>query len=225
MKLIGYIRVSTARQANEGWSLEAQRERLYAYAAAKGCEISRIEVDAGLSAKSMDRPALERCLSSLEAGLADGVIVCKLDRLTRSVRDLDILLERYFNKYELISLQDNIDTTSASGRLVLNILTTVAQWERETTAERTREAFAHIRASGLPAGPTPLGWSRQNGDMVKDPRGQETIAIIRRMHNNGYSLREIGAELHRLGHRTVRGGDWHASTINKVINRIENQVA
>ena len=100
------------------------------------CELVGIEVDAGLSAKTLDRPGLQSALSKLDAGEAQALIVLKLDRLTRRVADLDTLIERYFgSRFTLMSVSEQIDTSSAAGRLVLNVLTSVAQWERETTSE------------------------------------------------------------------------------------------
>src|SRR5690606_26004464 len=87
-RVVAYVRVSTDKQASDGNSLDAQRAKLEAYAAAFGLEVVALEVDAGVSAKSLDRPALQRALAMLDAGEADGLLVTKLDRLTRSVRDL-----------------------------------------------------------------------------------------------------------------------------------------
>ena len=138
-RVVGYVRVSTEQQADGGVSLDAQRAKLEAYAVAMDLELVAIEEDAGLSAKTLERPALQRALAMLDAGAAEGLLVAKLDRLTRSVRDLGELVERYFaSKCSLLSVADSIDTRSAAGRLVLNVLTSVAQWEREASARGTR---------------------------------------------------------------------------------------
>jgi DNA invertase Pin-like site-specific DNA recombinase len=152
--VLGYIRVSTEAQADGGVSLGAQRERLTAYAIAMDLQLVDIVEDAGVSAKSLARPGLQSALGRLEKGEASGLLVTKLDRLTRSVRDLGDLVQGYFGtKNSLLSVGDAIDTRSAAGRLVLNVLTSVAEWEREAGAERIREALSHVknRASGWAA--------------------------------------------------------------------------
>ena len=117
-RVVGYVRVSTEHQADGGASLGAQRAKLAAYALAMDLELVAIEEDAGLSAKTLERPALQRALAMLDAGTAEGLLWAKLDRLTRSVRDLGELVERYFSsRWSLLSVADSIDTRSAAGRL------------------------------------------------------------------------------------------------------------
>ncbi len=149
VRAIGYVRVSTEEQSANGVSLDAQKAKLEAYAALYDIELIGIEVDAGLSAKTLDRAGLQSALAKLDAGVADALIVVKLDRLTRRVADLDTLIERYFGSpFTLMSVSEQIDSSSAAGRLVLNVLTSVAQWERETTSERTKTALQHKKAQG-----------------------------------------------------------------------------
>ena len=112
----GYVRVSTEQQADEGVSLDAQHTKLQAYAVAMDLELVAVFEDAGRSAKSLARPGLQAALASLEHGSASGLLVAKLDRLTRSVRDLGELVERYFaSRFSLLSVSDSIDI-----QLVLN---------------------------------------------------------------------------------------------------------
>ena len=138
-RTIAYLRVSTDKQADRGVSLEAQRAKIDAYAALFDLELVAIEVDAGVSAKTLARPALDRALAMLRAGKADALLVVKLDRLTRSVRDLCDLVDRYFRdgKLALLSVGEQVDTRTAAGRMVLNMLTVIGQWEREANGERT----------------------------------------------------------------------------------------
>jgi hypothetical protein len=113
-------------------SLHAQRAKVTAYAKLYDLELAEVTVDAGESAKHLDRPGLQRALGMLKRGEADALLVVKLDRLTRSVRDLGHLVEKYFapGKAALLSVGEQIDTRSAAGRLVLNVLASVSQWER-----------------------------------------------------------------------------------------------
>jgi site-specific DNA recombinase len=227
-RVIGYIRVSSKEQVDEGVSLAAQRAKLHAYARAMDLELVGIEEDAGVSAKSMvGRAALERALRLLETGAADGILVAKLDRLTRSVRDLGDLVDRYFaSKWSLLSVSDSIDTRTAAGRLVLNVLTSVAQWEREATGERTRDALAHLKAEGVLIGGEPLGL-RRTGEIDSDGRRVvvedelETAAVRRmlEMRAAGGSLRSIARMMREEGHPTKRGGRWVAATVGRVLSR------
>src|SRR5207302_10417331 len=149
-RTIAYLRVSTDKQADRGVSLDAQRAKVNAYAELYDLELADVIVDAGESAKSLDRPGLQRALAMLKAGKAEALLVVKLDRLTRSVADLGRLVERYFTpgKAALLSVGEQIDTRSAAGRLVLNVLASVSQWEREAIGERTATAMQHKAKQG-----------------------------------------------------------------------------
>ena len=191
-------------------------------------DLVAIVEDASVSAKSLVRPGVARALAMLEAGGAEGLLVTKLDRLTRSVRDLGDLVERYFaSRFSLLSVADSIDTRSAAGRLVLNVLASVAQWEREATGERTRDALAHIKRDGVRLGGAGLGWTRSeatdsNGRRVVEnvKTEAETVARIVALRSEGASLREIAATLDAEGHTTKRGGRWAAETVRKVLARV-----
>src|SRR5664279_3828542 len=144
---IGYCRVSTDRQAERGVSLEAQAEKIRAMAVVHNSELAEIIVDGGESAKSLNRPGMARLLAMVDAGEVQTVIIAKLDRLTRSVKDLCTLLERFERRgMALVSVAESLDTGSAAGRLVLNIMTAVSQWEREAIGERTRDAMRHKKS-------------------------------------------------------------------------------
>src|SRR5712692_3087072 len=123
-KAVGYIRVSTDKQAEHGVSLDAQQAKLAAYAALYDLTLVEVIVDAGASAKTLNRPGLQRALGMLRKGKATALLVAKLDRLTRSVEDLGELIRTVFvpGKADLLSVGEQIDTCTAAGRLVLNVL-------------------------------------------------------------------------------------------------------
>ena len=134
IRAVGYIRVSTEKQVQEGVSLDAQRSRLKAHCVSQNIKLVDMIMDDGYSAKSLDRPGLRAALGMLTDRKADAIVVVKLDRITRSVRDLGYLCDTYFREglpYYLLSVSDAIDTRSAGGKLILNVLMSVAQWERE----------------------------------------------------------------------------------------------
>jgi site-specific DNA recombinase len=146
LKAVGYVRVSTDKQANEGVSLDSQLEKIQAMAVIQDSQLLEVIQDAE-SAKSLDRPGMVRLLAMVDAGEVQVVIIGKLDRLTRSVADLGELLKRFeWHGVALVSLAESLDTSSASGRLVLRIMTSVSEWEREAIAERTATAMQYKRA-------------------------------------------------------------------------------
>ena len=203
-RIVAYARVSTDKQASEGVSLEAQTAKFAAYAVAHDVELVGVQSDA-LSGKNTSRAGLQRALAMLERGEADGLLVAKLDRLTRSVRDMGDLLETYFDdRYKLFSVADCIDTRSAGGRFMLNVITSVAQWERETIGERTRDGLAHVRAMG---GGTP----RLEG---------EAVERIVELEAEGLSLGAIARRLTEEGVETLKGGKWAKETVRKVLARV-----
>jgi DNA invertase Pin-like site-specific DNA recombinase len=217
MKVIAYCRVSTNRQATEGLSLEAQRAKLEAYAQLYDHEIIEVCVDAGVSAKDLNRPGVKRALELLDSGEADGLLVVKLDRLTRSTRDLANLIDRYFmgGKLALISVNESLDTKSAAGRLVLGILGVVSQWEREATAERTKEVKIHQKRLGrFLGGAVPYGYTvGEDGQLERDEGEQVIVDHIVEWRTAGLSYREIAGELSDHGMTTRNGGDWSPALV------------
>ncbi len=222
MRVIGYVRVSTEEQATSGVSLAAQADKIRAYCALYDLELLEIIEDAGASAKTLDRPGIQRVLGALRGGQAQGVVVAKLDRLTRSVADMAALVCDYFGERagkSLFSVADSIDTRTAAGRMVLNILVSVAQWERETVAERTRDALRHKRARGEVFNHVPLGYERQGKTLIAVADEQAAVAEVHRLADAGASLRAICAQMHERGYRTKRGGPWRPSTVQAILRR------
>jgi DNA invertase Pin-like site-specific DNA recombinase len=225
MNVIAYIRVSTEEQASGGVSLDAQRAKIEAYAALYDLQVVEVVVDAGVSAKTLNRPGLQACLAMMKAGKADGVVVAKLDRLSRSVADWNLLIDRYFGEKpgkQLLSVADQIDTRTAAGRLVLNVLMSVAQWERETIGERTRDAMAHKRARRERVGSVPFGFdlADDGATLVPNDAEQRVIADIRALRAEGHSLRRITDELTGQGIATKEGNTrWTHTAIAKILGR------
>jgi site-specific DNA recombinase len=194
MQTIGYVRVSTDRQAEHGVSLEAQEAKIRAMATVQGADLIEVVVDGGESAKSLNRPGLQRIMTLVNSGKVQAVIVAKLDRLTRSVKDLCGLLELFEKrKVALISVAEALDTGSAAGRLVITIMGAVSQWEREAIGERTRDALRHKRGNGERVGNIAFGYRLSADDRHLEPDGDEqaALAAIRELRTAGHSLRRI----------------------------------
>ena len=219
-RTIAYLRVSTERQADTGVSLDAQQEKARAYANLYDLDLTEMIIDAGESAKTLDRPGLQRALSMLKTGQADALLVVKLDRLTRSVVDLGKLIETYFapGKAALMSVSEQIDTRSAAGRLVLNILASVSQWERETIGERTSVAMKYKQAKGeYIGGHAPYGFELVNGDLVEDSYEQGVIQQARELRESGLSLAAVAKELDRRGIQARNGKEFAAMQIKRLV--------
>jgi site-specific DNA recombinase len=223
MRVVAYVRVSTETQAERGVSLAAQRAKVEAYGALYDLEIVAVIEDAGASAKTLDRPGLARALAMLDSGEVEGLVVSKLDRLTRSVRDLDALISGWFGRQggpALLSVGEQIDTRSAAGRLVLNILASVSQWEREAIGERTSTALAHKRARGERTGEVPFGFvvAEDGVALLEEPAEQEAIRIVEELRGAGLSIRAIASELNARG-VAARGSKWHPTTVARLLSR------
>jgi len=220
MKVIGYARVSTDKQADRGVSLDAQTEKIRAMVVVHNAELLDIIVEAGESAKSLNRPGMQRLLALVDSGDAQAVIVAKLDRLTRSVKDLCELLEKFERRgVALISVAESLDTGSAAGRLVLNIMTAVSQWEREAIGERTRDALSHKRSNGERVGNIQFGYRLcADGKHVEpDPAEQAVLEEIHQLRRGGCTLRGIAAALNRRTLRTRRGSAWRLESVARVL--------
>lgn len=204
---LAYVRVSTAEQAENGASLDAQRATLTAEARRRGWAVE-VVADEGLSAKSLNRPGLLSALVRLDAGEADYLLAVRLDRISRSVADFAGLLDRSARKgWGLVMLSPNLDTTDAAGRFTANVLASAAQYERELIAARTREGMAQRKAEGVK-----LGRPRTMPPAV--------VARIATERAAGRSLQAIADGLTADGVPTAQGGArWYASTVKGVLDR------
>lgn len=219
IKCVGYVRVSTDKQADEGYSLEAQRQDINRYCQLYNLELIEIIADEGLSACNLDRDGIQKALNMLSVGIADGLIVAKLDRLTRSVRDLSYLLETYFTRYTLMSVADKIDTSSASGRLVLNIIMSVAQWEREAISERVKKALDVKRGKGERVGGIPYGKKlAPDGVHLEDnPDESVVISAAKDMKEGNMTYRAICKQLNVAGNRNREGKHFTLSAVHRMV--------
>jgi len=215
-RAIGYVRVSTDKQADHGVSLEAQLAKIKAYAELYDLELVDIVVETG-SARSLEREGLLNALGRLQAGEASALVVAKLDRLTRSVGDLGRLVDSYFKDFSLLSVSEQIDTRSAAGRLVLNVLASVSQWEREVIGERTSTAMQHMKAQGqYTGGQAPYGFRLEAGSLVKDQAEQRVLELVRKYRRQGLTLRTIANVLAEQGIRSRANRPFHFQAVARL---------
>lgn len=224
MNAMGYIRVSTEKQ---DISPEAQREKILAMARVHDYTVLDIIEDRE-SAKSLERKGMSDLREKVRSRACDAVIVAKLDRLTRSVVDLNMLIDDFARAdVALISVAESLDTKSAAGRLVMNIMASVSQWEREAIGERTRDALRHKRnvLKQKCGGPRRYGYDvvlRDDGTLyeVENETEQEIILNIRSWRDNlGYTLQTIADRLNGINQFTAQGKPWNPAQVQRILNR------
>ena len=214
-----YIRVSTEDQAREGFSLGEQKEKLLQLCAFKGYEVFKVYEDAGISAKDMEhRPAFQEMLQDMRNGKINYIVAYKLDRVTRSVRDLEELisqLEKY-NCY-LVCDRDDVNTSTANGRFFVRMLTVLSQLEIEIVSERTKFGLnGAIKSSHLP-GPAPLGYKKDgNKKTIVDETTKPIIERIFKMYLEGKSFQQISNIFNE--EKILYPKKWKDTTIQKIID-------
>ena len=216
---VGYCRVSTESQ-ERGVSLDAQADKIRAMATVHDAELVEMIVDGGESGKSLQRPGIQRLIAMVDRREVQVVIIAKLDRLTRSVRDLGELLEGFQRRgVALVSVGESLDTGSAAGRLVLNVMASVSQWEREAIGERTRDALRHKKALGHRVGTVPFGFSLADDGrtLIQYAPEQKVIKTIVNHRQQGLSLRVVAQELNRAGFTTRSGAPWRHEYVLNVL--------
>jgi len=174
-------------------SLAAQEARIKAYCEAKGWNLLRVYRDEGVSGKSLNRPGIQSLISDLEDDGVDVVVILKLDRLTRSVRDLGALIDDLFKGRSLATVQEGLDTSTASGEFVINMLGSVAQWERKAIGERTSTVLRYKQERGEWCGRVPYGFKIVDKVLVEDPVQIANIQRMKKAHRRGQSVRKIAA--------------------------------
>lgn len=221
MRVALYIRVSTEDQAREGYSIQAQRNKLEAYCVSQGWDIVGLYVDDGYSAKDLERPEMKRMLKHIEQGLIDCVLVYRLDRLTRSVLDLYKLLEifeRHNCKFK--SATEVYDTTTAMGRMFITIVAAMAQWERENLAERVRMGMQEKARQGKWAVSTaPFGYDidRATDTLVINQQEAVTVRKIYDMYLSGTGMNKIALSLNNQGILTKSGAAWTSNKVKYIL--------
>jgi len=219
MKAIGYVRVSTTGQAEEGVSLEAQESKIKAWADLNGYSELVIHVDAGISGSRADnREGLQVALRAV--GKGDALVVYSLSRLARSTKDtLEIAEYLMKRQSDLVSLSEKIDTTTAAGKMVFRMLAVLSEFERDQIAERTKAAMCHKKSKGERVGAIPYGYNLSTDfkSLIEDPQEQQVISIAKDLFNSGVGLRAIARQLSRKGFQTRTGREFDATQVKRML--------
>lgn len=221
-KVVGYVRVSTAEQASEGVSLDAQSERIRAYCTLAGLELVALVREEGVSGTVplAERKGGEELVREMVRCKARHVVALKLDRLFRDAADALTVTRQWDKTGVSLHLIDvggqTINTASAMGRMFLTMMAGFAELERNLIAERTTAALAHKKAHRQVYAPTPIGFDRVGETLVRNGEEQAIVARIIAARGEGRALNAIAAELNAEGVPTKRGGRWHASTVRYI---------
>ena len=212
-----YIRVSTFDQAREGFSLREQEERLKEFCKFKRYNIYKVYQDAGISAKNDKRPAYQEMIEDVKKGNINVIVALKLDRLTRSVYDIEKLM-KFVNDDEcdIDCMADESNTTTSNGRMVMRIMTSVSQNEIEKCSERTKFGMADAIKSGHIPNRTGLGFKRKNKKLVPDPLTKDIIVRIFDLYLEGKSHQAIANIYNK--EKVLGKTNWYDSTIQKILS-------
>ena len=221
-KVAIYVRVSTTNQAEEGYSIDEQIAKLEAYSKAMNFKVADIYTDAGFSGAKLDRPAIQRLMSDIKFKKFDTVIVYKLDRLSRSVRDTLYLVKDVFtkNKIDFISLNESIDTSSAMGSLFLTILSAINEFERENIKERMTMGKLGRAKSGKS-----MMWSKcafgyvnnkETGILEIEPLQASIVEDVFNTYLDGMSITKLRDKMNENGH-VGKDKPWSYRTIRSIL--------
>ncbi|MEB5782435.1 recombinase family protein [Staphylococcus pseudoxylosus] len=214
-KVAIYTRVSTLEQANEGYSIEGQEKRLKAYCEVNDWDNYELFVDAGRSASSTERAGLQELLSRLNE--FDLVLVYKLDRLTRSVRDLMTLLDTFEAQgVSFRSATEVFDTTSAIGKLFITLVGAMAEWERSTITERTTQGRRVATEKGIYTTTPPFYYDKIDGKLVPNEK-REIVEYMVKRAKEGVSIRGITEELNNSVYNSPKNKRWDKSVVHHAL--------
>lgn len=216
-----YLRVSTTEQAEEGYSLKEQEERLRKYCEAMDWVLVKIYTDGGFSGATLDRPALQQMVKDIEKGDADLVLVDKLDRMSRSQFDTLYLIRKVFeaNNVAFVSRAEAFDTSTPFGRAMVGILAVFAELERERLKERTADGRKGRAEEGKwKGGPPPTGYNydKVSGFLEVNKYEAEQVKMVIEMFNNRTPVHAIMTRMNNKGYRTQHG-EWTESTVKRVV--------
>lgn len=221
-----YCRVSTQGQANDGLSLEMQRERLHAYATLRGLDVVECVIEPAVSGSVplTDRPNGRRVAELVSDGIVGHVVAWKLDRLFRDAADALVTTREWDRAGVALHLADmggsSIDTSGAMGRMFLTMMAGFAEMERSLITERCAAGRRRkAEKGGYIGGEAPFGWTlTETGTLEANPSEQRVIGAAADLQGSGMSLRAIGAALSRRGLLPRGGSKWHPQTVKRVLS-------
>lgn len=225
IKAGAYIRVSTDEQAESGYSLQLQRERITAQISAKGWNLHKVYEDAGQSGGKLERPALQEMLQDIQNGDIQAVVIYKLDRLSRKQRDTMYLIEDIFLKQniELVSINESLDTSSPTGRAMIGMLSVFAQLERDTITERLSGGRKQkAKTGGYCGGNSAIGYANERGSKalsIDNSKSDTVKRVFELRENPELTLQQIADQLNQEGHTTKQGAKFAPTQVMRILKR------
>ncbi len=222
MKVVGYARVSTNEQATTGVSLAAQEQMIRRQCKPNGWTLVKVIRDDGYSGKDLRRPGIRCILDELprKGRCFDGIVVTKLDRLTRSLRDL-VQLTEMANKYRvaLVSMQEAVDTSTPTGQLFRNLIGSINEWQRGIIGAQTRDVLDFKRRKGERIGTIPYGFglAEDGKRLVPVPEEMKVLKRIQKERDSGTAFWLIADSLNADLIPSKSGGTWWTATIRSVL--------
>lgn len=220
MKALGYIRVSTQGQVEDGCSLILQQEKIEQYCRLNDLNLVSIITDAGKSGTTMAREGIHEVRQMVQDGTVSHLVIYKLDRLSRNLRGA-IELSEFLEKQgcQLHSVQERIDTSSPAGRLFFSLMGAMAQFETEQLRQRTKQALQGLKERGQVYCNIPYGYQRGDDgkSLIVSQEEQRIIRRIRRYQKAGCSFNEIAGRLNTLGYTTKKGKTWSHKQVARIL--------
>jgi DNA invertase Pin-like site-specific DNA recombinase len=213
-----YTRVSTEDQAKEGFSLDAQLEKLRSYCKARDWLIAGEYIDDGYSGKNTKRPQYTRMMEEMETW--DIILVMKMDRIHRNSKNFMFMMEYLKNeKKEFVSMTESLDTSTAMGRFVMDIIQRIAQLESEQIGERVYFGMEQKAKTtgGVLGFNIPYGYDYKDGRLIIKPSEAKVIQNIYSWYKCGTSMGDITKKLNSIKVPTKKGGVWAKKTISKIL--------
>ena len=218
-KVAIYARVSTEDQAKEGFSLASQLEKLRSYCKARGWKIVGEYIDDGYSGRDTRRPAYQKMMREINSW--DVLLVMKMDRIHRNSKNFMLMMEELRKKNkEFVSMTESLDTSTAMGRFVMDIIQRIAQLESEQIGERVYDGMRQKakQGVGMLGSPPPYGYEYRDGNLIMIEKEAEIVKKMYEMYGNGASLKEIVEWLNDNGIKTKKGGRWTKKTVARILS-------
>lgn len=220
-KYLGYIRVSTDEQV-DGFGLDAQRSAIELYCNAMGYELERIIADEGCSGSTLDRTGIQEVIDSMSRCDYSGVIVYKLDRISRNLKDILVLHDDVFEKCKssIISVKEQFNTQTPMGKLMFQMIGGFAEFEREVIKERMLNGRVEKAKLGkFAGGSAPYGYDLVTGELVVNEEQANIVRSVFSKRTEGLSLQKIADWMNESGFQTKRGGKWSKVHVKNMLER------
>ena len=219
VRVIGYTCLNTLSQQPKNYSLEEQESIIQQHVETNNWELVQMYREVtDTNSGQQHQPKLAEIIENSNKGKFDALVIPRLDRLTRNIRQLNTLISEMCikNGIELISIEEGLDTRNECGELALRIVDIVTKWDTKRISDRTREIIARKRAKGERVGHAPFGYTYRNKRLVAVEQELKTVRLIREQRDKGYSYHKIAKYLNERKIPSKRGGIWYAETVKTV---------